>query len=282
MKVFFYELIQKLKSYKFNNNDYLDRIISVENGINDFISNLENFDFTKNNCFSIKYDNNIKRREFLTALQGIFGNFTGENLKNHCKKNYKIKCALIMITNTICTPFYLNFLDSYCEKEKFVKYCIEKNISNSEDSNLVLNFLNLRSAAIKGFLEISGNFINIFEDDYKKFEMYTNIDEKILELKKKFSENLYYKKNVAKISDFENNAFYVIRRKKINSDQNSEDLVFIINVKNSQISSQNQIKFSEIQITSLNMTDIEKNQISSNLINFLNQNSVNLQEILTF
>jgi hypothetical protein len=311
---FFNELLLKLR----NNN--LKEILSNENqGIKDqlrfeeilnkiqhFAEKLEKSDL-RSNYFSLRFENNLESREVLTALQAIFGGFTGENLKKNFDSNqfFETKCALIMLTKTICTPFYLNFIEIDVQKRDFVDYFIKKNISEKESqkemqSDYISKFLFLRSRAISGFLSLNGNFINLYKDDYKDIGGYQNFDNKIFELKNLYKKNCFYQQMSQ--DDFENffeklglsGAFYVVRRTRKNScnpkisdsfendlgrGDKDADLIFVINVKNSQISEEKQRDGCEVKIFCFQAKEVDKNHLFLKLIDLLNKNSIDLKKI---
>ncbi len=244
-KSFFNELFQKIDTYNYNNlfsieNEFssnsnkIDKLLLQISEIKDKILKINE----KNNKLSFDFIDNLETRILITSLQAIFGSFTGENLNNEVNKNlYKTQCLLIMNTSTICTPFYLNFLNED-QKSQFIKLNIE-NKYHSNSCNIILKSLMMRTNAIFGFLSLGGKFINLYRKDYKIINNYINVDEKINILKKKYQSNLFFNQVDDDLCDSE--AIYIIKRNKIsdnlNQDQNlTSNMTFIINVKNSQIS----------------------------------------------
>lgn len=292
-KSFFDELLFKLKNFDIQNL-IVDckpweevNFTLISNGIKDFTINLEKMVKLKKDFVEFEFENNIGNRKILTALQAIFGGFTGENLRKNQNHDeiFETSCALIMLTKTICSPFYLSFLEENKKKIEFINQNLQKNIHENDNScNLISKFLFLRSSAILGFLKINGNFINLFQNDYKNLEFYQNIDEKINSFQKKYEKNLIYKQTIIDFNEnnLENNAFYVIHRKrKIKINNNGEgDVIFIINVENSQISSNFQKEKSKIRIYSIDLKNLNSNEFYLNLSKFLINNQVNLNEIL--
>jgi hypothetical protein len=282
-KNFFYELILKIQNFEFdtihlNNFEKNKEIENVLNKINKFRISLEDSLKKNDSFFETEFENNIENRKFLTCMQAIFGGFTGSVLKDFNEKkesdNLEVNCALLMFTNSICSPFYLSFLEDESEKINFINNNIYNNLNNN-DYNLVSDFLLLRSKAISSFLEINGNFINLFKEDYKNFDFYKNIEKEISSLQKKHEKNLIYKKSeVDEI--FDDNAFYIIHYNNLQFC----DLIFIINVESSQINSKNQKTKSKIKIYSLDSKNLHKSDLYSRLCKSLNQNQINLNEIL--
>lgn len=273
-KSFFNELFQKIDTYDYNNlfsienelssnSNKIDKLLLQVSEIKDKILKINE----KNNKLSFDFIDNLETRILITSLQAIFGSFTGENLNNEVNKNlYKTQCLLIMNTGTICTPFYLNFLNED-QKSQFIKLNIE-NKYHSNSCNIILKSLMMRTNAIFGFLSLGGKFINLYRKDYKIINNYIDVDEKINILKQKYQSNLFFNQVDDDLCDSE--AIYIIKRNKIsdnlNQDQNStSNMTFIINVKNSQISYYTENKSNpSINIYSYKNNDPELDLLLSN------------------
>jgi hypothetical protein len=286
---FFKDFALFLKNY--NIIDNIKECVDIENPINkekiEFLSlkfneiyNQINDIGANSNPFILSFDNSLRSRKIITALQAIFGSFTGYNFKNNNNMGlgFKSDCALIMITEKICTPFYLNFLETDELKKEFIQYFVNRNIVTNQSCDILSKFLRLRSGAISSFLSIDGNFINLYSNDYKEFDGYINCDQKIFEIQNKYKNNLIYKKNKLSDNKFKNNAFYIIRRRKVNSEKSvsktSDDLVFIINVKNAQISSNEQMINPIIEIHVIEHQTMHENKFSKELLEFLKDNEL--------